>query len=240
MIKSAVFANYVRMAFEPKSEGVVGLVDTLLNLCRLYQLRINFRDGRCFCRRLGADTQESFDISLPKSVFRAALARIAAICNEQHPQSVTPYRGEGEIAVLRPISADSQKIQPGWEPTKHPSPSTCYVSFTNTPSDQRFEMRFSRSSFCDGNRFTVLLRDKRTVTVFGHALKYIQNASNQTDYGSYGILARTGGDEVLVALFRVSEVIGVFSGDIREPGGSAETGRESKRQRALEDPSQGI
>jgi hypothetical protein len=54
MMKSTVFANYVRMAFEPKPEGVVGLVDTLLNLCRLYQLQINFRDGRCFCRRLGA------------------------------------------------------------------------------------------------------------------------------------------------------------------------------------------
>lgn len=210
MINSSNFAHYVRIAFEPKPDGVVGLVDTLLNLCRLYQFRINFRDGRCSCRRLGADTQESFDIPLPKSVFRAALARIAAICNEQHPQSVTPYRGEGEIAVLRPISPDSQK---------HPSPSTCYVSFTNTPSDQQFEMRFSRSSFCDGNRFTVLLRDKRTVTVFGHALKFVQNASNQTDYGSYGILSRTDGGEVLVALFRVSEVIGVFSGDMCEPGG---------------------
>ena len=101
-------------------------------------------------------------------------------------------------------------------------------------------MRFSRSSFCDGNRFTVLLRDKRTVTVIGHALRYVQNAANQTDYGSYGILSRAGGDEVLVALFRVSEVIGVFSGDIREPGGVSETGREAQRQRALEDPSQEI
>lgn len=101
-------------------------------------------------------------------------------------------------------------------------------------------MRFSRDSAGDGNRFTVLLRDKRTVTVFGHALKYVQNASNQTDYGSYGILSRAAGIEVLVALFRVSEVIGVFSGDLREPGGSAETGLERQRRAALEDPAQGI
>ena len=179
----------------------------------------------------GADAQESFDIPLPKSLFRAALARIAAICNEQRPQSVTPYRGEGEIVVLPPVSPYSQKSVP---------PSTCYVLFTNTPSDQQLEMRLSRSTAGDGNRFTVLLRDKRTVTVFGHALKYVQNASNQTDYGSYGILSRTDSGEVLVALFRVSEVIGVFSGDIREPGGKAETGRDTQRQRDLEDESQGI
>lgn len=66
----------------------------------------------------------------------------------------------------------------------------------------------------DGNRFTVLLRDKRTVTVCGHAPKYVQNASNQADYGSYGILSRTDSGEVLVALFSVSEVIGVYSGEI--------------------------
>ena len=157
-------------------------------------------------------------------MFRAVLARIAALCNERQPESVTPYRGEGEIDVPAPMSE------------KCVAPSTCYVSFTNTPSDQQLEMRFSRSPVGDGNRFTVLLRDKRTVTVFGHALKYVQNASNPTDYGSYGILSRVGGAEVIVALFRVSEVTGVFSGDIRE---SVDT-RERQRQAALNDPSQGI
>ena len=156
------------------------------------------------------------------------MARVAALCNEQRPGSVTPYRGEGEVVVPRPDSPNCA------------SPSTCHVSFMNTPAEQRLEVRFSRSSAGDGNRFTVLLRDKRTVTVFGHALKYIQNASNSTDYGSYGILSRTDGGEVLVALFRVEEVIGVFSGDIREPGGSAETGLETQRQRALQEEGQGI
>lgn len=40
-----------------------------------------------------------FPISWPKSVFRAILARLAAICNEQKPNSVSPYGGEGEIAT---------------------------------------------------------------------------------------------------------------------------------------------
>ena len=98
------------------------------------------------------------------------------------------------------------------------APSTCYVSFANTPSDQHLEMRFSTISAGDRNRFTVLLCDKRTVTVFGHALKYVENASNKTDYGSYGILSRTDRGEALVALFPVAEVIGVFSGDMTDPG----------------------
>lgn len=236
MIQSTLFADRVQSAFNPTTRGVVGLVDDLLYLCRLYQLRINFRDGHCAICRLGADAQESLDVPVPKSVFRAALARIAAICNEQRPDSVTPYRGEGNIAVLPPDSLDSRKRVP----------STCYVSFTNTPSDQHLEMRFSMSSAGDGNRFTVLLRDKRTVTVSGHALKYVQNATNQTDSGSYGILSRTDSGEVLVALFNVAEVIGVFSGDVDEPdvlGSKSKTvqdRREMQRQRALDDPNQGL
>lgn len=131
MIQSTLFADHVRKAFQPTPRGVVGLVDDLLSLCRLYQLRIYFRDGHCSVRRLGADAQESLDILVPKSVFRAALARIAAICNEQRPESVTPYRGETSIAVLPPVTPSSEKVVP---------PSTCFVSFTNTPSDQHLEM----------------------------------------------------------------------------------------------------
>ena len=228
MIHSTPFAERVQKAFRPTPRGALGLVDDLLGLCRVHQLRLRFADGHCSIRRLGADDPDSLTVPLPKSVFRAALARVAALCNEQHPGSVTPYRGEGELVV-----------PPSLAPNGTP-PSSCYVSFTNTPSEQQLEMRFSRSSAGDGNRFTVLLRDQRTVTVYGHALKYLQNAANQTDSGSYGILSRTDSGEVLVALFRVSEVIGVFSGDIRESGGSAESVRETQRRKALEDSSQGI
>lgn len=206
MIRSTPFAERVQSAFKPTPRGVVGLVDDLLGLCRVHQLRMSFRDGSCSVRRLGADVQDALEVPLPKSVFRAVLARIAALCNEYHPHSVTPYRGEGEIVV---------------PPTSSPncaSPSTCYVSFTNTPSEQQLEMRFSQSSASKGTRFTVLLRDKRTVTVFGHELKYLRNNSNPSDPGSYGILSRVGGTETLVALFRVSAVIGVFSGELGELG----------------------
>jgi hypothetical protein len=32
------------------------------------------------------------------------LARVAALCNELRPGSVTPYRGEGEVVVPSPLS----------------------------------------------------------------------------------------------------------------------------------------
>jgi len=228
MIHSTLFSERVRRAFKPTPRGVVGLVDELFGLCGVHQLNLRFADGTCSVKRLGADDADSLTVPLPKSVFRAALARVASPCNDQHPGSVTPYRGEGEVVVPTPPSPNGTL------------PSTCYVSFTNTPSAQQLEMRFSRSSAGDRNRFTVLLRDQRTVTVYGHALKYIQNASNQTDCSSYGILSRDSGCEVLVALFHASEVIGVFSGDIRELGESAETGRDIQRRRALEEGGQGI
>jgi hypothetical protein len=201
MIHPAPFTERVLKAFRPGPCGVVGLVDDLLGLCRVHQLRIDFRDGHCAVRRLGSDVQESLEIEVPKSVFRAAVSRIAAICNEQHPRTVTPYRGAGDI-VLQEQTGDS--------------PSTCHVTFANTPSEQYLEMRFCRGSFGEGNRFTVLLRDGRTVFVQGHALTFVENASNQPDHGSYGILSRSSGTEVLVAVFRAVEVVGVFSGELNE------------------------
>jgi hypothetical protein len=69
--------------------------------------------------------------------------------------------------------------------------------------------------------FTVLLRDNRVATVRGHALKYVQgNTANAQDFGSYGILWRAAEGEVLVGLFRVAEVTGIFSGEMRTTSGS--------------------
>src|SRR4051794_13643107 len=66
--------------------------------------------------------------------------------------------------------------------------------------------------------FTILLRDNRVVTVRGHALSFIASPS---DCGSYGVLARSAGRDVLVALFRASEVTGLFSGELRPTRESA-------------------
>jgi hypothetical protein len=66
----------------------------------------------------------------------------------------------------------------------------------------------------DGMReFTVLLRDGRVVVVRGHALKH--EPSPQGGQDVYGIVVRSGGEEVLVALFKSHDVSGIFCGELR-------------------------
>jgi hypothetical protein len=62
------------------------------------------------------------ELPLPKSVFRAILARLAAMCNERIPDSVSPYGGEGELSV-------------GTDP-----PAIFRVAFTNTAGGQRLDV----------------------------------------------------------------------------------------------------
>jgi hypothetical protein len=131
MIRSTAFAEQIEQVFKPSARGIIGFVDDVLNLCRDHQMRFDFRDGHCAVGRLGTNGADSLDIPLQKSVFRAALARVAALCNAQHPQSVTPYHGEGEIVVPSPLAADLA------------APTKCHVSFTNTAAEQRLVVRFA-------------------------------------------------------------------------------------------------
>jgi hypothetical protein len=73
----------------------------------------------------------------------------------------------------------------------------------------------------DSMQFKVLLQDNRVVTVRGHGLRYLQNPSNPSDLGSYAILSRNHQEEVLVALFRVSAVTGIFTGGLEAARASA-------------------
>jgi hypothetical protein len=123
MNKPSLFSERLQRAFEPTQHGVVGLVDHLLDLCQEQGLQLDWRDDRCRVRPLGAQPQEPTEIPLPKSVFRAILARMAALCNERIPNSVSPYAGEGELSIGT-------------------NPSTIFrVAFTNTPGEQRLEVR---------------------------------------------------------------------------------------------------
>lgn len=109
-------ADRLREVFRPTPRGAVGLVDDLLELCRGGPIRIEYDDGRCHVRLAGADPTA---VPLPKSAFRAALARVAALCNERVPGSVTPYRGVGELA----------------------DPHAAYRGvFINTPDEQRLDL----------------------------------------------------------------------------------------------------
>ena len=60
----------------------------------------------------------------------------------------------------------------------------------------------------DGLReFTVLLKDGRVVAVRGHSLSVLPSA--------FSIVVRTGGEEVIVALFKSDDVHGIFHGEMR-------------------------
>jgi hypothetical protein len=121
------FHERLQRAFEPTSHGVVGLVDNLLGLCREQELELDWQEDKCRVRPLAAGPRVSMEIPLQKSVFRAILARMASLCNERTPDSVSPYGGEGELSV-------------------NTSPPTLFrVAFTNTQSEQRLEIRRSES-----------------------------------------------------------------------------------------------
>jgi hypothetical protein len=123
MSNLALFPEQLQRVFRPTGRGVVGIVDELLVLCRDEGLQFDWQAGQCRVRPLGAEPAESTEVPLPKSAFRAILARVAALCNERTPGSVSPYGGEGELLV----GTDS--------------PAVFRVAFTNTPDEQRLEVR---------------------------------------------------------------------------------------------------
>ncbi len=118
---TASFEERVRLAFLPTPRAVLGLVDDLLELCREQPLSLIFRDGKCFVSS-AADANSSVEVPMLRSAFRAVLARVAVLCNEQRPDSVSPYGGTGDVCV----GNDSR--------------TTLRVVFTNTPEEQRLEV----------------------------------------------------------------------------------------------------
>src|SRR5688500_6939489 len=120
MIQPMPFQERLRCVFTSPRE-VVGLVDDLLGLCHEQGLRIDYLNAHCVVRSIGDQAQET-EIPLPKSVFRAILARVAALCNDQHPDAVTPYGGEAQFSLGSIPSA------------------IFHVAFTNTPEEQRLQV----------------------------------------------------------------------------------------------------
>ena len=96
----------VRQILLKPAGGVAGLVDELVKVCCAHGLEIDWQVERFRLRCNGGDWESLHDVALRKSVFRAALARIAALCNERSPDSVSAYGGEGELAELVAIAVD--------------------------------------------------------------------------------------------------------------------------------------
>lgn len=80
------------------TDAIVGLVDNVLRLCRQHALHIDWRENRCRVTSPDRDKEDELELPLRKSVFRAILARVATLCDEQSPGTFAPYGGSGELS----------------------------------------------------------------------------------------------------------------------------------------------
>jgi len=103
--------------------GVVGLVDDLLRLCRQHRLQIDWQPDCFKIRAISGGQDEVVDARLRPSVFRAVLARIAALCNLESAESVSPYGGNAILPLDSELGAFLQ------------------VSFCNTSNEQWLKLR---------------------------------------------------------------------------------------------------
>src|SRR5271157_6439980 len=109
-------------ALATPTRDVVGLVDEVLALCQEHGLQLDWQEGGCHIRSSGGEPEGTIDVPLRKSVFRAILARVADLCNERSPNSVSTYGGQGELWV----GANSARV--------------LRVAFVNTPTTQTLEL----------------------------------------------------------------------------------------------------
>jgi hypothetical protein len=99
MKDSRSLLDHLESALANPDRGIVGFVDELVAASREQDLRFGWQDGCCYMTFPGCESSDRIDVPLRKSVVRAALARIAALCNERNPGSVSPYGGQGEITI---------------------------------------------------------------------------------------------------------------------------------------------
>src|SRR5437016_3972082 len=99
MSTASQVSDELRRALVHPTRGVAGLVEDLLAMCQKHGLQLDWQADRCRARSFGGDWEELVDVPLRKSVFRAILARVATLCNEQTPDSVSPYGGQAELSV---------------------------------------------------------------------------------------------------------------------------------------------
>ena len=114
-------AETIRRILLQPTNGIVGLVDELLEVSMKISHQMDWQADRCRVRFFDGDWKESIDVPMRKSVFRAILARIAALCNEQTSVAISPYGGQGDLSV----GANSARLR---------------VAFVNTPEIQKLEL----------------------------------------------------------------------------------------------------
>ena len=101
--------------------GIVELVDQLLTFCGEHGLELDCHAEQWRFRSPDGDWEELSSVRFNKSVFRAILARLAALCNEQTPNSASPYGGKCNLSFRGCAT-------------------TMDVTFVNTLESQHFEL----------------------------------------------------------------------------------------------------
>ena len=112
----------LRKAFAAPTRAILGLVDDLLTVSREHGLQLDWKANQCRVRFLDGAQREWVEFPLRKSAVRAALARVAVLCSQHLPNSVSPYGGEGQICA-------------GADPA-----TPMRVRFANTPDEQTLEL----------------------------------------------------------------------------------------------------
>jgi hypothetical protein len=115
-------SGVLRSILERPSGDVVDLVNDLLSVCQEQALQLDCQVDCFRIRSLAGGSEETIDNPLRKSVFRAILARLAALCNERSLDSVCPYGGRVSLSV-------------GANP-----PALFELTFSNTSDEQWFKL----------------------------------------------------------------------------------------------------
>jgi hypothetical protein len=123
MSPSETVHDCLRQAFATTPHGVVGLTEQLLRACVGGDVVFERVGDRCICRSIRSGDVQEATVPLPPAAFRTILARIAVLCNERSPNSVTPYGGKRLLAV------------------KGEALTVFQVAFVNTPDKQLLELK---------------------------------------------------------------------------------------------------
>jgi hypothetical protein len=110
-----------RLLLQP-ANGVVGIGDDLLSLSEVHELHLDWHSENGHVRVFGDGGETLLEEPYRRSVFRAILARVAALCKERGASAVSPYGGQAELTVG----------QSGEEVLR--------VTFVNTPESQKLDL----------------------------------------------------------------------------------------------------
>jgi len=91
------------------------------------------------------------------------------------------------------------------------------------------DARGSGKDQAEFKEFTVLLKEIGIVKVFGHGLKWIQSQHKDECGGVFAVVQHSAVGEIIVAMFRNYDVLGIFNGACQPSG--TETGTATDRPR---------